>query len=263
MEKTDIISQLISLREDLESQLREKDAFNKARLIRQSIRYSFRTKLDLFDEAHKADYILSVVGAKPEKPKGIIKITIPVYKAKKAQYENAIIEYQKQCKLAEKAYYYDYKSQREKLEKTADQEIKEAVDAAEAEYQRADQALRTITDRIGSNAIVGSKYKTIEIVSMLIEFLQDGRADTVKEAINLWHDEESKKIEMEKAEAHRAEMLRLEQERLEAAQEAADYQRMAYYAAQDAAESAKEAADDARRAAQDVQYAVWSEHYDD
>lgn len=263
MDKQEAVKQLLVLLTDLESQRREKAALDRARTNLNSIQYSFRTKLDSYDERNKAAYISQKIGEEPVKPKGLIKLAVPVYMAKKSKYEKAIVEYRKQYALAEKAYYYDNQEKRAALEATAEQEKKDAIAAAEAEYQRANRVFQELSSRIEANTIVTEKYKRIEIVSVLIDYLRDGRADSIKEALNLWHDEERKKVEMEKAEAHRAEMLRIEQERLEAAQEAAEYQRMAYYAAQEAADSAKDAAEEARRAANDVSYQMWCEQNED
>lgn len=259
MDKQATINQLITLKKDLETQRHEKDLLDRAISIRNSIQYTFRTRLDLFDETHKSAYISDMIGSEPIKPRGLIKLAVPVYLVKKSNYDKAIVEYRKQYALAEKAYYFDNQSTRADLQETAEKEKREAIAAAEAEYQRSDLAYKETSSRVIANTIVSEKYKSIEIVTALIDYLRDGRADTLKEAINLWHDEERKRVEMERAEAHRAEMLRIEQERLEAAQEAAEYQRLAYYAAQDAADSAKEAAEEARRAANDVSYSVWNE----
>ncbi len=263
MDKQESVNQLISLLKDLEAQRREKNALDRAISNRQSVLNTFRSKLESFDDSHKSSYIADKIGSEPIKPRGLIKLAVPIYMAKKSKYEKAIAEYRKQYPLAEKAYYYDYQAERAALQETAEQEKKDAVAAAEAEYRRADQAYKEYSNSVRTNTIISEKYKKIEIVSILIDYLRDGRADSLKEALNLWHDEELKRVEMEKAEAHRAEMLRIEQERLEAAQEAAEYQRLAYYAAQDAADSAKEAAEEASRAANDVSYSVWTEQNSD
>lgn len=77
--------------------------------------------------------------------------------------------------------------------------------------------------------------------------------ETVKRAINLWHDEEHKDEEEARAEKHRQEMLALEEERVRAVQEAKEYARMQYEKARDAAEYARQAAEDARKAADTTQ----------
>lgn len=247
MNKADSIKHLTSLLNDLEMQREKGLVLKQAILNKDKVLHNFQTRLDVFDETHKAIYIQEKIGLEPIKPKGLLKLAFPMYLAKKAQYEKSIAEYGKQYALAEKAYYFDYQSIRSELQITAEQEKNEATSAVEAEHLRADQAYKAVTSRINNNTIISDKYKNPKTVSVIIDYLRDGRADSLKEAINLWHDEERKRIEMEKEEEHRSEMIRLEQERLRAAQEAAEYQRMAYYAAQDAAASAKEAADEARR----------------
>ena len=143
MDKQESVDCLITLLKDLESQSREKAALDSAYSNRQSILNSFRSRLDAFDDANKAPYIEKNVGKEPEKPKGMVKLVIPVYLAKKAKYEKKIGEYRRQYELAEKAYYYDNQAKRSALQDTAEQERKDAIAAADAECQRADQAHRS------------------------------------------------------------------------------------------------------------------------
>lgn len=259
MERDEAISLLTELLKDMEI-MREKNlALEQATLKRQNFLINFQTKLDVFDAAHKDIYISEKIGPEPVRPKGLLKLALPVYLVKKSQFEKALTEYRKQYTLAEKAYCFDYQSTRAELQIAAEQETKDAVAAVDAEYQRAHQAYKDVASRVSGNTIISEKYKNSEILSAIIDYLRDGRADTLKEAINLWHDEDRKRIEMEREEEHRSEMLRLERERLMAAQEAAEYQRMAYYAAQAASESAKEAADEAHHLSYDISYATWDD----
>ena len=240
------------LLEDLKIQHEKKDLLDKVIETRQIILTDFKTRIDIFDIENKESYIKEKIGSKPVAPKGLIKLAFPIYLAKKAKFEKDIVDYQNKYTLAEKAYYFDNQEKRTELQKTANQEKRDATTKIEEEFELANQAYQKVTTCIKDSTIVNEKYKSIEIVTALIDYLCDCRADNLKEAINLWHEEKQKRIEMEKAEAHRNEMLRLEQKRLEAAQEAAEYQRMVYYAAQEASELARESADEARRLVDDL-----------
>ncbi len=93
-------------------------------------------------------------------------------------------------------------------------------------------------------------------------YFEDHRADTLKEAINLWYDEKRKDEEEAKAEAHRQEMKALEEKRVRAAQAAEEYAYMQYMAALDTAESARQTADRAQIAADAAQRIEW-DHMND
>ena len=93
MDKQATINQLITLKKDLETQRHEKDLLDRAISIRNSIQYTFRTRLDLFDETHKSAYISDMIGSEPIKPRGLIKLAVPVYLVKKSNYDKAIVEY--------------------------------------------------------------------------------------------------------------------------------------------------------------------------
>ena len=73
---------------------------------------------------------------------------------------------------------------------------------------------------LAEDSTVNQKFKEAEIVQQLIEFFEEGRVESLKEAINLWYDEKRKDEEEERAEAHRQELLELEAERVRAAQAA-------------------------------------------
>ena len=109
--------------------------------------------------------------------------------------------------------------------------------------------------------MLSGKLKRKEIVITLLEYFADHRADSLKEAINLWYDEKRKDEEEAKAEAHRQEMKALEEEKVRAAQAAEEYAKMKYEEARDAAEYARQAAEDAQEAADAAQRMEWNQQF--
>ncbi len=79
MDKTESINQLLVLLDDLEAQHREKEALDKAEENRQGALTRFRKRLELFDEEYKKPYIAEKIGREPVRPKGLLKLAVPVY----------------------------------------------------------------------------------------------------------------------------------------------------------------------------------------
>lgn len=117
------------------------------------------------------------------------------------------------------------------------------------------ETLKFVCDQIAEDDTVPNKYKNSEAVEAFIDYIENRRADSLKEAINLYEKEKKEDAHnkvMEKAAQASASHARLQ---AQAAREAADAQNLAAIeaqrqriAAQEAAESAKKAADTNREA---------------
>lgn len=208
------------------------------------------SRLRDFDSIHMEQFIEEKIGPPPTEPNGLIKLLIPVYLIQKSQYDSAHATYDKIRPLAESAYREAFYSEREALriqdeeeENTKLKEARKALDAAEAK-------VKEIKQKLDSDSTINSSLKKKEIIEKLILYLEEGRAESLKEAINLFYDEKRKDEEALKTEKHRKEMLALEEEKVRAAQAAEEYQRMQYEEAQQAAVYAQQAAFAAQDAAE-------------
>lgn len=214
-----------------------------------------------FDTEKKNEYIESRIGCAPAKPKGAIKLAIPVYLSKKKAYEKEYADYMIRFQDAEKAYYVEFKDIREKLEAKEKasvafeiQQAEQIVSRLEGDYQLAKTALK-------DNETVSTRLKNKTIIATLIEYFQDHRADSIKEAINLYFEEEHRKhLETYSEEQVRLTAEAAEQARLAAvrANEVAERVEEAIRRADDALTKAEEAYGRANDAYSEAQSAYWA-----
>lgn len=144
----------------------------------------------------------------------------------------------------QKEYYAEFNDAREKLESEEKAAIALEIQLAEADVGKANEVYQVAATILSDNDIVSDKLKDTDVVHALIEYFQDQRADSIKEAVNLYYEEEHRK---------RLEAFAKEQVRLTA--EATEQARLAAISADEAAESAEEAihrADDAIRKAEEA-----------
>ena len=97
---------------------------------------------------------------------------------------------------------------------------------------------------LDSNKTVADIFKTAEKVEKLISYFVEGRVSDMKEAINLWYEEDHR----ESIEEYARRQCEATEDVAESARQAAESARQAAESARQAAESASEAADEARRA---------------
>lgn len=118
------------------------------------------------------------------------------------------------------------------------QQILQNIEASKLEYDKASTELA----RLANQGILGKKYHDGLIIDRLIEYLNDGRADTIKESLNLYiHAQEE--FENYQAEyAHRVEMKKRMDRQLQATNDLYDEAARARVAAEQAKESADDAA---------------------
>lgn len=198
----------------------------------------YATKLGAFDEANKPGFIAEKIGEEPIAPHGLIKLAVPVYLSKKKKYAAAKEFYDKAYPLAEAAYRERFNEERTALAAQDKVEQAEAILAAQISVETEKKKYDMAAEALAADCTVNQKFKDAAIIRQLIEFFDEGRVETLKEAINLWYDEKRKDEEEERAEAHRQELLELEAERVRAAQAAEEYARQAAADAREAAEMA-------------------------
>ena len=246
--------------------LKELDmAETEERLARRALDPSFLQSkhLENYDKNHLEEYIKEKIGEKPIEPDGPIKLLLPVYLIQKAQYDAAIANYIKMRPLAEASYREEFHKKRDELRIMDNEEEEQRLTEGKKRLEVAEERLVCAKEKVSSNTTVSGSLKQKQIIDCLISYLEEGRADNLKEAVNLFYDEKRKDEEAKKAEAHRQEMLALEEEKVRAAQAAEKYQRLQYEAAQDAAYYAQQAAEEAREAADTVESMQYDRLYED
>lgn len=119
-----------------------------------------------------------------------------------------------------------------------------------SEITQRNETLKIIYDQIVADDTVPKKYKHPEEIEAFIDYIENRRADSLKEAINLYEKEKREDAHNEAMEAAAVSRARHARLQAQAAREAANAQSLAAIearqhriAAQEAAESAKKAAD--------------------
>ena len=212
-----------------------------------------------FDKQHKAAFIKERAGNKPKRPNLATILIVPVYRSQKARYKEENAEYKKRLSDAEEAYKKHYSDERKKLKEQDASERAIAIRDAENALSTARNAYTIAKDNLDNDGLLSTKMKTRAVACKLLEFFEDGRVDTLKEAINLWFDEKRKDEEEARVEAYRQEMKKLEEERVRAAQSAEEYASMQYFEVADAADYARQAAENAGEIADQAHQREWDD----
>ncbi len=251
--------ELIEKLKNLLSVLQEYDAAKQEKELADSWLNSDRLQthnLENFDDSHLEEFVEEKIGKEPVAPGGLIVLALPVYLVQKAQYDSAIANYKKMRPLAEAAYREAYHDQREELKKKDQEEYEKNLDEAKKRVSLAEKRLKKAKDAYAAEDTVSESLKKTEIIEKIVLYLEEGRADDMKEAVNLYYEEQRKDEEARKADEHRKKIIELEEEQVRAAQAAEEYAAMQYEEAQQAKMYAMEAADAARDAANDAASAV-------
>ena len=235
MERIEAIESL----KDLLSKITELDSaysdLQRCKSNMKQARTNSQSKLFDFDREHKTAFVQEKIGPRPKGPSKKTKLAPPVYLVLLKKYKKKLLEYEKLLPLAEAAYREKYAEERKKLAELDSDEQKEKIRESEIALQKAKEKYSLIETEIKSVDLLSKELQKSVVVKQLINYLENNRADTLKEAVNLWFDEKRKDEEAAKAEAHRKEMKLLEEERVraaksaeEAAKSAEDYAMLQY-----------------------------------
>lgn len=197
-----------------------------------------------FDRNNMEKYIVSKIGQKPEKPAGLLKLAVPVYLAKKKEYEKSLEEYNVQYSYYQKKYYDAFAEKRKKLDEEEKAEIEQCIQVATAKFNVVKAELSSAEEEMNSDETVGPKLKNTAAISKLIEYFQEQRVDSLKEAINLYYDERHR-LKLENYAREQKEILKEITESVEEAVEKAETAALRAEEAFDLAQSAMDRADEA------------------
>ena len=201
----------------------------------EEIEESVGLRLRDFDNEHKEQFISLLV----QKPKRIpiwmkvlsgfvlLFFSIPIFVYDARKYKKAMKIYEEEYLIAETEYFEKYKEERAKLLLLDDEERLIATQELKTELTNALLKQKRAYEILQMDNTIPEKIKNVDDVAALIQFYEDGRVETIKEAINLLFDEKRKAEEALKQEEYRQEMLKMQREQLEAAEEAAYYARQA------------------------------------
>lgn len=230
MEKTEIISRLKNLSDILSQlELSEKEMLSTQKALSDAENKEL-TAVEEYDEKHKSSYITERIGEEPQKPSRKLILAVPVYMKKKKEYEEKLSSYRKAYSIVEEEYYKKHKEIREELDKKDRQNKDELIQKAKESANKSADEYSRIKATVDSEEIISQNLKETTNVNMLISFFEEGRCDTMKEAINLLFEEKHR---------HRIELLC--QQQLELTEQIAIIAKNADEKAEEALEIANEA----------------------
>ncbi len=214
------IKQLLSAVEEYD---RAREAYGPAKEERDRAGKARPSHLKSFDEEHKEAFLEKELGKKPKKPLLIKAMLWPLYASLKKEYEQKKAVYEEAYPKALARYEKLYEKERESLRTLDKEEYGEAVERAESAYRAVHHRLRLAKQALDEDDLLSDEMKNKEVLKSLLRILEDRRADTMKEAVNLWYEEQRRDEEAKREEAYRKKCLELEEERVRAAQAFEEY----------------------------------------
>lgn len=254
MEQNNIYIQLEELLHITENYEEASRAINVAqKAVSRAVAYT-PSRLKTFDETYKEKFILSIAGEEP-KPAAVWNPLNHTKKRKESALKVAQI-YAGKKEFAETQYYEKHKEKRSTFEQddAADKESK--IIGAEAALAAAQKEFEDVESTWKMDTFLSEHLRKSLTIRKLMEYFKDGRTSTLKEAVNLFYDDERKDEEARLAAEHRkkieemiAELSTSTQYAVEKAEEASCDAAEALRRAQSAMERADEAYDRAEEAA--------------
>lgn len=244
MDKQKMIDELYQLNDKIDRVNVAKKNFEKAKKQLSESKKVIPKSVENFDRNNRESYIRKQIGAEPIKPGGIVKLAVPKYIAQKKEYKKKLEEYnQRYCEMSKK-YYIEFADTRNRLEINEKEKISKGIKQAESEKIKAQKEFEIANNELNSDTLLSEKLKEKEIISDLIEYFNEGRAETMKEAINIYYEEKHRR----ELETIAKEQARLTKEAREIALQAANDAKKA----SDRADEAYDRADEAYHKARDA-----------
>ena len=147
-------------------------------------------------------------------------------------------------KKVEESYYVEFKEIRERIASEEAAERAAAILQAEERVTSAKESLRLAKEKLVENDLLSVKLKKVSVVTTLLEYFHDKRADSIKEAVNLYYEEEHRK----RLEEYTQEVVRVAKDADSKADDARKLAGYAYNRANEAYDRADEAYDHADEA---------------
>lgn len=161
-------------------------------------------RLKSFDDKYKSEFIKSKIG---EEPQELGKWNpLNLMKNKREEIERLRKEYFEKRTKAEKEYYQLNQKKRDELKREDEADKTNRINIAMSRLKQADEDLNSIRQVWEQYKILPDKLRTTVVIKKLILFFEDGRVENLKEAINLYYEEEWKEEQERLAAEHRRKM---------------------------------------------------------
>ncbi len=126
----------------------------------------------------------------------------------------------------------------EKILSEQNAQLQKILDAAEAQKKTLQEKIRQLKEEIANDKCVPDYYKTVERLTKIISYFEHGRAETIKEALNLFAEDARYQQIVNMQQQANAQMQANIQTNMQAIQQIAEEARSIAYAAEHTAQNA-------------------------
>lgn len=202
MDRIEIIESLSKLA-DISAQY--ETALNEYREAKQNMRLAEEytpNRVVTFDAQNKSKYVYEQIGDGPKKLgkwnplKLSKKKRDAVYAARKAYFKNKA--------ETEKQYYIVYENKRNELKKEDDEDKAGRILDAQNNLQNSEKIFQSAKNLWEQDTLLSERLRNENTIRKMLMFFEDGRVDSMKEAVNLYFEETWKDEEARLAAEHRA-----------------------------------------------------------
>ena len=155
-----------------------------------------------FDNNNKAKYISTQIGEKPIYIEPKLKLPNFINRAKE-EYQAKLKKYNEEYKKAEIEYYEVFKEARQRLKNEDEFNKNECYSKVKENYSKKEKELKILLNEIEKTKIIPKAYWNRNAISKIVTYFANNRVDTMKEAINMFHEEKRLGEERELAQKHR------------------------------------------------------------
>lgn len=246
MDKCELVDKLKKLEEvsfNYEKALKDEEKAKDELILAESY---ISSRLSTFDGHYKNKYVLEKIGEKP-KPLGKWN-PLNLSKKKREAVVASIEEYSKKKAKAEEEFYQLNEKKRKALEKEDVDDKVNRISVAKEKLNLAEEHLKRVRLAWKQDELLSERLRNTTTIRKVLEFFEDGRVDTMKEAVNLYYDETRKDEEARLASEHREKIESAIKQQIVTLQEVVDKVDSATSNADEALRLAREAIDRADEA---------------
>lgn len=157
----------------------------------ESLENKGQEKLDSFDARHLNNFIVESIG---EAPKELSRVISKMFKKKRQQNLTEIEEYAKEEELAIEQYYEVFAEERAEILREENEQNKEELLELYKTRSNLQEQLAEYEENFSKIDFLPEKYLNSAQLVRIISYLEDYRADNIKEAINILCSEEQLEI---------------------------------------------------------------------
>lgn len=200
MDKQELIESLINLKQQVEVYEIASSEYKESLCLLEKAKKYQPKRLSSFDNEYYPKFINGKNLGKEPKEYGSLDLRrISNKKVNKRKIEIEV--YKNELSKAKEEYYLFYKSKREKIEALDTEEKENRIKDIERDLEIKHNIFETESQKIEDYKLLPNSLMSTVILEKLIDYFKNWRADTLKEAINIYFEEKWKIEESEKNQA--------------------------------------------------------------